>query len=248
MIQRFVVLGCLLCWPVLAQQTLTTANAHWPPWRELEPDGRLSGIEIDILTELSQRLGLQLETKGCGWKRCLKHMVLGESDVMTGLLKTAEREQYMAFIDPPYRSKQSHCFYLHRGTDVELNSYQDLSSITVGLQSKVAYFERFDNDDSISKHEAIDDVSLFRLLKGDRVDTVIMSCIEGDNFLKQQGLSQWFKHAHYVEYSERNVYLAVSKQSPLLQRRQEISTAIQSMLDSGEISAILNQHKLEARD
>jgi polar amino acid transport system substrate-binding protein len=95
----------------MAEQ-LTITNSHWPPWRVLENDGSLNGIDIDILKGLSTRLDLQLITKGCGWKRCLKSMELGESDVMTGLFKTPEREKYMQFIEPPYRSVQNTCFYL----------------------------------------------------------------------------------------------------------------------------------------
>ncbi|GAB1623066.1 substrate-binding periplasmic protein [Agarivorans albus] len=229
----------LLSYPAWAQQTLTTANAHWPPWRTIESDGSLTGIEIELLKVLSARLDLQLHTKGCGWKRCLKHMLMGESDVMTGLYRNAEREQYMTFVEPAYRSFQSNCFYLKRDSQFDLNSYQDLYSLTIAVQSKVAYFKRFDQDQGLSKHEVIDDLSAFRLLKGQRVDAVVMSCVEGDYFLKEQGIASWFKHADYRQQTQRPVYLAISKLSPLVEREQEISNLLQAMLDSGEIDALI---------
>lgn len=234
-----ILLCLLLSTPVWAQQTLMTANAHWPPWRTIEADGSLSGIEIELLRLLSERLNLQLHTKGCGWKRCLKHMMVGESDVMTGLYRNAEREQYMAFVEPAYRSFQSICFYLKNDSQHQVNSYKDLGKLTISVQSKVAYFERFDQDLALNKHEVIDDMAAFRLLKGKRVDAVVMSCVEGDYFLKEQGISAWFKHADYRQQTRRPVYLAISKLSPLVERQQEISNLLQAMIDSGEIEALI---------
>ncbi|GDY27135.1 hypothetical protein AHAT_30250 [Agarivorans sp. Toyoura001] len=248
MILRILSVWCFVCWSASAQQAITTANAHWPPWRTIESDGSLSGIEIDILKGLSARLELDLVTKGCGWKRCLKHMKMGESDLMSGLYKTAEREQYMAFVEPPYRSHQNTCFYLLHDSQLKINSYQDLKSLRIAVQSKVAYFERFDKDEQLFKHEVIDDIAAFRLLKGGRVDTLIMSCAEVDYFIKEQSISAWFKHANYVEQEHRPVYLAISKHSPLVQRKQELSKALQDMLDSGEVQSLLEQNKLLKRD
>ncbi|MCG6201685.1 substrate-binding periplasmic protein [Psychromonas antarctica] len=226
---------------IMAEQ-LTTANSHWPPWRVLEKDGSLTGIDIDILKGLSRRLELQLVTKGCGWKRCLKYMQVGEGDVMSGLFKTAEREKYMKFIEPPYRRVQNTCFYQKKSQSAEINGYQDLQNITIGVVNKVAYFEPFDSDVSIKKHYAIKDITLFRLLKAQSIDAVIMSCVTGDVQLKLSGLNDEFKHAKYVHRLAHPVYLAVSKQSPLLAREKDVSQALQNMINGGDIKQIMSSY------
>ena len=231
----------LLSAPVRAEQLLTV-NSHWPPWRVLEDDGHLSGIEVDILKHLSTRLKLQLVTKGCGWKRCLKHMELGESDVMTGLFKTAEREKYIKFITPPYRLEQNTCFYQNRTNSVAINHFEDLHKITVGVVEKVIYFEPFESDEAIKKHYATTDINLFRLLEADRIDAVIMSCVTGDVHLKRLGLNDKFKHANYIHRVAHPVYLGISRKSPLLARHKDISQALQNMVNSGEIKQIMSEY------
>ena len=234
----------LLPGPITAEQ-LTTANAHWPPWRVLEDDGHLSGIDIDILEHLTTRLQLQLVTKGCGWKRCLKHMKVGESDVMTGLYKTPEREKYMKFIAPPYRVAQGTCFYLSRARAIEINSYQDLHNLTIGAVKKVVYFDLFENDNSIKKHYSTTDEKLFRLLQGQRIDSLIMACTTGDIIIKRLGLNTKVKRANYIHRAIRPVYLAISKQSPLLARDKEISQILKRMLDKGVIKQIMSNYGIE---
>ncbi len=238
----------LWCSSALAQTSIKTANAQWPPWRIERADGSLYGLEIDLLESLSAQLNLTLETKNCGWKRCLKHMQLGESDVITGLYRTAERERYMYFVEPPYRTQQHHCFYLNKNHQVKLADYQDLYALKVGIQSNVVYFSPFDEDKGLTKHNAIDDQALFRLLRGGRVDTVLMSCAEGDAFLQHEGLFQYFEHAEYVHSTKRPVYLAVSKLSPLAERLDELSSVLKAFIEDGELDALFTKYQIQKRD
>lgn len=234
-------LFCLLPVQVMAEQ-LTSANSHWPPWRVVEDDGSMNGIEIDILKSLSTHLELQLVTKGCGWKRCLKYMQIGEGDVMTGLFKTPEREKYMKFIDPPYRAVQNTCFYQKKDQTVEINNYQDLHHITVGVVEDVAYFEPFSSDEGIKKYSSIKHEHLFRLLNTQHIDAVIMGCAVGDVRLKRLGLIDTFKHANYIHQVAHPVYIALSKKSRLFNREKDISQALQKMIKEGEIKHIISSY------
>jgi polar amino acid transport system substrate-binding protein len=219
--------------------SLTSANSNWPPWRVSESDGRMSGIDIDILNGLSDRLSLDLVTKSCGWKRCLKYMEVGEGDIMAGLFKTPEREVYMAFVEPPYRMTNNTCFYQNKYDTKEINNYQDLYKLTVGVVKKVAYFEPFDSDEKIKKHHATTGKNLFRLLNAQNIDAVIMGCHAGDVRIKDLGFTDEFKHANFVHRVGQPIHLAVSRKSPLFSRMDEISKALQSMSNEGEIKDIM---------
>lgn len=221
---------------------ITSANAHWPPWRELQADGSITGVEIDILERLTGHLNLTLSAKGCGWKRCLKHMEVGESDMMIGLFKTPEREQYMAFISPAYRVENNICFYQKSDQQININNFEDLHQITVGVVNQVSYFEKFDLDERINKFNATTDEALFRLLKADKIDTFIMACVAGDILIKNAGFEGEFKHANYINHVATPVYIAVSKKSPLLARIDDISQALRNMVDEGEIKQIMSEY------
>lgn len=235
------VLYYLLSTQVIAHQ-LTAVNSHWPPWRVLKNDGSISGIEVDILKRLSTRLEMPLVTKACGWKRCLKYMQLGEGDVMTGLLKTAERDKYMKFVEPAYRDVKSTCFYQNDAQKIEINNYQDLYGMTIGVIKKVTYFEPFNSDDKLTKHYSTTDINLFRLLKAKNIDAVIMDCAVGDIRLKSLALNSEIKHADYVHNVANPVYLAISRKSELFKREQEVSQALRSMIETGEIRDIMSSY------
>lgn len=223
-------------------QQIVMANSHWLPWRKVDNEGHLRGIEIDILKRLSHKLNLNLITKSCGWKRCLKFMEVGESDVMTGVFKTPERERYMKFITPAYRLTQGTCFYVNKEQPVEINNYRDLHNLKIGVVKGVSYFSKFDTDINIRKHAYTTGTDLFRLMQGKRIDAVIMACEAGDVRLKNENLKTKFKRANYVYRVEHPVYIAISKKSALLSREPEISKALQIMLDKGEINEILSSY------
>lgn len=245
---RFILIGFLyLLSSAVVAQNIIIANTHWPPWRMLQKDGTLSGIEIDILQQLSASLQLNLISKGCGWNRCLKYMEVGESDIMSGLYKTTEREQYMAFIEPPYRISHGTCFYQNKNSKKIINSYQDLQKIIVGVVKKVSYFDQFDHDYTINKYISIHDINQFRLLERNRIDAVAMNCIGADMYLKDFKGKNSIKRAPYIYKKIQPVYFAISKKSPLLPRKQEFSNALQNMLDKNEVENIMQKYGITAQ-
>lgn len=227
---------------------LSTANANWAPWRVLNDKGTLEGIDIDILQYVANDLNLNLITKGCGWKRCLKHMEVGGSDVMTGLYKTAEREKYMTFIDPAYYTTQGICFYTLKSNALNIQRYEDLQSLTIGVVDKVSYFERFDHDLSINKLAAVTGQALFRLLKGGRIDAIVLNCINGDISINKDNRKELIERSAYIFKTHRPVYLAISNKSPLLKRKEEFSKSLQKMLNNNEVEKILESYGIVSID
>jgi len=227
---------------------LTTANANWPPWRVIHEDGTLDGIEIEILQHVANDLGLNLVTKGCGWKRCLKHMEIGGSDVMTGVYKTPERQKYMTFIEPAYYTTQGICFYTLKSKTLRINQYEDLKPLTIGTVKKVSYFDRFDNDTSLNKFESTTGNASFRLLEGGRIDVIVLNCINGDISANVGDRADLITRAKYIFKTHRPVYLAISNKSPLLPRQDEFSQSLQKMLDNHEIDRILASYGIVSID
>ena len=247
MLYIFPIVLCLFSMLIRADE-LSTANANWPPWRIINEDGSLEGIDIDILQHVANDLDLNLVTKGCGWKRCLKHMEIGGSDVMTGLYKTPEREKYMTFIEPAYYTTQGICFYTLKSKALHINQYEDLKPLTIGTVKKVAYFERFDKDVSLNKFESITGNTLFRLLEGERIDTIVLNCVNGDISIKEGDRGNLITRAKYIFKAHRPVYLAISNKSLLLSRQDEFSQSLQKLLDNNEINKILESYGIISID
>src|ERR1700758_5585400 len=75
----------------------------------------------------------------CGpvWRRCLVMIDAGDVDVISSIAKSPERERYLQFIEPPYRTGYDIYFYT-RGTD--LGKYEDLQGLRIGHIRGSAYF------------------------------------------------------------------------------------------------------------
>ncbi|HSY53480.1 MAG TPA: transporter substrate-binding domain-containing protein [Opitutaceae bacterium] len=70
----------------------------WLPFSFAEADGKLSGIDIDMLALLSQRLGVDLEMSTAStWTAVYAKGLAREVDVLAGTARTPEREPYFRF-------------------------------------------------------------------------------------------------------------------------------------------------------
>jgi octopine/nopaline transport system substrate-binding protein len=75
--------------------------AHYPPWTILGPDGRISGFEPDLVTELCRRLEASCTLRAVDWEHIFDDLEAGRYDAyIGGMTITAEREQRAAFSRP----------------------------------------------------------------------------------------------------------------------------------------------------
>ena len=97
-------LCCAGAWAEPAAEPLRVVTDYWPPFRMAGRDGRVEGLDIDLLEELQRRTGVQFEVRRQPWARALEDMRRGQADLMTGLVRTAEREQYIDYLQPAYHA------------------------------------------------------------------------------------------------------------------------------------------------
>lgn len=86
-------------------------------------NGTLSGIDIDVLGLLSERLGLRFEPRFVDdWSSSLSTIRDGELTLVTSVINSPERAEYMIFSEPYYESKNAVVTRL----DVNLTRLEDL--------------------------------------------------------------------------------------------------------------------------
>jgi two-component system sensor histidine kinase EvgS len=75
-------------------------NLDWPPFGFAE-NGEPRGYGIDLLTLLSERLGIQLQfINGYTWAELKEMFRRGELDILPALFRNSERDKYIAFTKP----------------------------------------------------------------------------------------------------------------------------------------------------
>lgn len=223
----------------------------WPPWKFVDIETwevERTGIDVQLLEALissyNETFGtdIHIEYKGYPWKRCLEMMRQGKADLISGVLKRPEREEYMLFIEPPYKTQSSKVFYVRKGMGGLIRDYEDLRNFKIGVQAGVSYFERFDNDPGIQKEEAGDDVSNFRKLEHGRIDAVISTGTQADYLIATHGFKGKFEKAVLKYDYSLPVYFAISKQSPYAEKASQFSVIVEKLAAQGLFEKIIKNY------
>lgn len=232
--------GSGLEFPVSLEK-MTVGFSILEPWK-MNSNGVPDGAEYEVLKAISRKLRRPLEVEIAPFKRCLMDMQYGYFDIMTGLLRKKEREKYIYYIDPPYKTKSNKAFYVLKGKENLISRYEDLYKLKIGTEAGNRYFPRFDKDKKISK-ELVRDVQMNvkKLLAG-HIDAFIMTDSQGDYLLQTLGAQNMIVKAAFV-YTKRNpVYIGISKKGKLGFKRKMVSDLISEMIESGEIEKIINNY------
>ena len=73
----------------------------WLPFSSMDADGKLSGIDIDVMALLSQRLGVDFEMSTAStWSNVYARALAREVDMLAGTARTPEREPFFRFTEP----------------------------------------------------------------------------------------------------------------------------------------------------
>lgn len=212
-----------------------------PPWK-YEADGRLQGAEIDMLEVVVKRLGFEVEYVVLPFKRVLFQMESGQLDLMIGLLKRPEREKYIYYIEPPYKTKSNKVFYVLKGNEQKLREYTDLYKLKIGTKIGAKFFPQFDSDPNLDKDEVADYLLNIRKLIKKRIDTFVITDSQGEYLVTSMGLQDELVVAPY-SYSKNNPsYFGVARKSPLFAKLAEIAPVISNMIKTGEVNKIFDAY------
>ncbi len=107
-------------------------SPDFPPFENLNDDGSITGIEIDILTKICEKLGVQLKIEQMDFESVLPGVQLGKFDLaVSGITATAERMENALFTDPYCLANIA--IVVKEGS--EIKGKADLQDKTVSLQT-----------------------------------------------------------------------------------------------------------------
>jgi len=245
--RKSLLIGCctlfilLVFSPNACGRELVLLVEHFPPWTVVTPEG-IGGINVEIVEEIASRLNIEVTCLECPWKRCLKMMQTGAGDAMTSLLRRPEREEYMAFIEPPYKNKSSKVFYLARGQAGLIGKYEDLYSLEVGVTLGAKYFEPFDSDTNIKKRPVKTDSQNIKKLALGRLDALIGTESNIDYLILEMGVQERFEKAPYRYDQNVEVYMGISRKSPFAAQVARFNTVMKELVGSGTVDAIIRSY------
>lgn len=220
----------------------------YPPFKMVDRSGVVvGGIDIDLITVLVESLGFQPKYTSLPWARCLNNLKHGKTDLISGIVRNSEREKYLLYIEPPYKTKSVKIFYVNRAEDKKYQTYDDISSLTIGILRNAKHFEQLDGDNNIKKYELSDLIAGFKMLRMKRIDTLITTEEVGDYIIKSNGFSNDFRKAEFRYSQDVAVYFALSKKSKYVDKLYDFEAAVTELKQKGIFDKILADY-LNSKD
>lgn len=237
----------LLGMPLQAEEppALLVMTDIWPPFRMQDGDGALSGLDIDLLDQLSQRTGLRFEVQRAPWARGLAALQNGKADLMTGLAKTPDREGYIDYLQQPYYACAPR-FYAAPAQAKALQNYSQLTGLTIGHVLESAYFEPFDSDQQLRKTAVNTENQLLEMLVRGRLQTVIGTDCQVDYELRDARWNGRIAKAAFRPVARTDLYIGFSRQRGLQAQYQQVSQALAQMQAEGWIAKAAQRYQSAA--
>jgi ABC-type amino acid transport substrate-binding protein len=166
----------------LKSGTLTIASdIPYPPFEQGDPPD-YEGFDIDLINDVAQRIGLEVEVKDLPFDALLTGQGSGRYDVaIAATTITPEREKKVDFSDPYFNAEQS----LLVRKDGDIKSIDDVTSDTIIGAQDTTTGETYANDNTdadVRPFQEIDDA--YQALENGQVDAVMNDLPSTDSVAK----------------------------------------------------------------
>ncbi|MBI4806336.1 MAG: transporter substrate-binding domain-containing protein [Desulfovibrio sp.] len=220
-------------------QEMVIVSSIFPPYSSGGENEKAEGIYIAIMEELLKPLGAVPKFHILPFKRALALLSDGQADAMVGLFRTPEREDYLHFLEPPYRTNSCKAFFVAKGRGGDVKTYQDLSKLQgIGIVSGYKYFSPFEEDTTLKKDESPNSLTTLQKLVNGRFDAALLHEDIGDYLIANFNLQDKVEKAEFKHSEVAPAYICLSKKSPWIAREKELSDRIKQMVNSGRMENI----------
>ncbi|WP_319541460.1 transporter substrate-binding domain-containing protein [uncultured Pseudodesulfovibrio sp.] len=211
----------MLITPARAMDTLLfVADKDFAPYSMLV-EGEPAGIDVDVLTEVARRAGIDLKIAFKSWETVVSMVKNGECDGATSFFKTPDREQYAMFMDAVPIHVSDYVIFTKVGGKFPFRTYEDLRGKILGKVSGMSLGDEFDaaRTDGIMDIKEYQDVSgaVNGLLEGE-IDGFVGNMDVTYNTLKPMGMTSSIVYLPKKVIDDKPSYAVFSRASGLKEK------------------------------
>lgn len=227
---------------------LKLAMYHSPPYYFTENVPQPTGLSLDLLRPAVNQLGWKIEIITCPFPRCLKLAEQGQVDIVSGLIKTAERERYLHFIEPAMMNfESSFVFYSRPEQSLSIHQVADLKGRTVAVMRNAVYFPEFDNASGFEKIPVNSESVALELVYKNRADyAILVEQTAAGSFDEANLQVADLKRQPYNATQNIRGYLAFSRQSPNFARAAQLELVLGQQYRTGMFHILWQKYQLPA--
>lgn len=112
----------------------------FPPFEFVE-NGKMKGLDVEIVTEVMKRIGYEVEFEGYPWNRAMTMTENGELDAIMSLRKSPEREEKFLFAAPIALTQNY--FFKRKKLEVKETKISELTKYSIGTIGGYVYDKDF---------------------------------------------------------------------------------------------------------
>ncbi|RTQ93810.1 ABC transporter substrate-binding protein [Lysinibacillus telephonicus] len=217
---------------LVKEGSLTFAMTGQYPPLNFKKDGKLTGFDVEIGTEIAKRMGLEANPVTNPWETIIQGLKANKYDAIIGsMTATAERDKQIDFTEPYYLSG-AQIFVANDNTEIQ--SKEDLQGKTIGVIQASTWkdmAETLTSPDMVKGYPV--DVNALQDLSLGRLDAVITDKIVGVSAQNEKGLD--IKPIGDL-LNEDRVSIGIAEGNTELANK--INEALQSMIDDGTYEEI----------
>lgn len=151
-------------------QLLISVSTGYPPFYFFTEDKQPTGICIDIIDQVAQRMGIEVEYVSYPWKRMLEYGKSGAVDAVLPLFKTPERERFLLFPTEALAIEENRFFTATSSSLGYTGRLADIAGHGIGVIDGYSYGPEFDSLKLEEKTVVMSQEQLIRLVLHQRID------------------------------------------------------------------------------
>jgi len=162
-------------------------SGNYAPFSTIGVDGKPGGYLVDLWREWGRQVGRDVEFRASKWLDTLGGIKSGEADIHSGLFRSHEREEWMAFSEPFYEIETA--VYFKSGTTdaIPLDALSDVSVGAIRGSFQGEYLSRKYPGKQLVRYEDIDDLLTGLLLE--EVEAAVAEVPEMTSALSRLGIT-----------------------------------------------------------
>ena len=228
--------------------TLVVGWDPWEPYQYQDLGGELRGLDVELIKELSARIGCKTRFLASDWASLLKMLKKGDVHMLPGATMTEARAKFAMFSDP-YRD-ETFVLYVRAGEKgrFKADKLGDLPErgFRVGVVSEYLYGEEVtalqDNDEYEDQFISVPISELnFSNLINFEADGFLEDPFVAAAVIRKKGLAEEVE-AHSIAIKTRDVRLMFAKASVEQSLVDAINVGLREQKSDGSYAALLDKY------
>lgn len=148
--------------------------------------GQIRGLSADVLYRLQDMTGIRMTPVADHWSQLFRLFQQGDLDLIADISDLPERRAFTLFTQPYYRIPN---VAFTRNPTLQLNKPSDLNGLKIAIGHDVFYARTMKKLFAGNVITYTEQASMFKALDSGRVDVVITSLMNGNHWIREQGLT-----------------------------------------------------------